>query len=76
MLCFKSINFNQNRPKIKLFLQKILQNFERGESPVPDFLSAGVSAPRSPKAPCPHCISLATRLVITIPIVASTVFPN
>ena len=54
---FKSILFfNQNSPKMKLFLQKNAK-----------FLSAGDSAPTPPiQPPPPHCEFLATRLSSTI----------
>ena len=50
---FKNINFYQNRPKIKLFLQKNAKFFVfcglRTQTPVP--LAAGGFAPRPPKHP-------------------------
>ena len=47
---FKSIIFNQNSPKMKLFLQK-MQNFR-----------ALGALPLDPKTAPPHCEFLATRL--------------
>ena len=44
MPCFESINFHQNKLKIKLFLQTNT-----------NFLSAEGSAPRPPKRPFSHC---------------------
>ena len=72
---FKSIIFNQNSPKMKLFLQKNAKFSSAGSSaPRPPCLrrlgafppnsqipAAGGFAPRPPKQP-PHCEFLATRL--------------
>ena len=52
---FKSINFYQNIPKIKLFLQKNAQVFVcwmlRSQTPVPP--AAGGFSPKPPKQPPP-----------------------
>ena len=69
---FKSINFNQNSPKMKLFLQK-MQNFRALGAPPPDPPAAGGYALKPPAssgwgfAPRPpkqllHCEFFATRL--------------
>ena len=52
---FKSIIFYQNSSKIKLFLQKKMQNFRALGAPPPD-----------PHTQPPHCEFLATRLAIFI----------
>ena len=61
VLCFKSINFYQNKLKIKLFLQNNL-----------NFLSAGGSALRPPKPPFPHSrffgyVSVTRRMLLILP---------
>ena len=65
---FKSINFCQNTPKIKLFLQKYAKIFVcwglRPQIPVPP--AAGGFAPRPPKQPPSHYEFLATRLVFLL----------
>ena len=65
---FKSIIFYQNRPRIKLFLQKEKKKFERW----------GLR-PHTPKA-SPHCRFLATRLSLimfcTANFYATKVLPN
>ena len=63
MLCYvlKALIFIKIGLKLSYFLQKNITKFlRRGVSSLPDFLSAGVSALDPQKAPCPHCISLAT----------------
>ena len=57
---FKSIIFNQNSPKIKLFLKKNAKFSSAGGSATRPRASGGF-APRPPKQ-LPHCEFLATRL--------------
>ena len=52
MSCFESINFYQNKLKIKLFLQNNI-----------NFLIAGGSTPRPPKRPFAQCRFLVTCLL-------------
>ena len=61
---FKSIIFDQNRPKTKLFLQKNakLSNAEGSTSRHPCLWQLRQS-PQTPKPACPHCVFLAMHLV-------------
>ena len=65
---FKSIIFYQNKPKIKLFLQKIkffecwgLPSQTHQWPPVD-----GVGSPRPRNRPFPHCRFLVTRLILNV----------